>query len=277
MEPLEVLHEVAGLPAIELPEPLGDLYGGGLGFREPCLYANFVSTIDGVVAIPAVPRSNALVADDSEGDRFLMGLLRALADAVLIGAGTLASSPKGTWLPEKVYPPAAEAFAELRRRIGRAERPEIAILTGHGSIDPGHPVLASGALVLTSTPGAVRLETDLPGASELLELGDEPAIDPQRAVDALLERGHRTILCEAGPHTHGGLLALGLVDELFLTISPLVAGDRGHMSRYGLAEAVDLAPPGLRGRLLSVRRHAEHVFLRYDLDGGVGKNADAAG
>ena len=71
-----------------------------------------------------------------------MGLLRAFADVVLIGAGTLASSPKGTWLPEKVYPPAADAFAELRRGLGRAERPEVAILTGHGSIDPAHPVLA---------------------------------------------------------------------------------------------------------------------------------------
>ena len=277
MEPLEVLHELADLPAADLPDTLRDLYGGGLGFREPCVYANFVSTIDGVVAIPSVPRSNALVADDSEGDRFVMGLLRALADTVLIGAGTLASSPKGTWLPEKVFPPAADAFTELRRRLGRTERPEIAILTGHGSIDPGHPVLASGAVVLTSTAGAVRLEGELPSAAELVRLGDEPAIDPRRVVDALLERGHRTILCEAGPHTHGGLLALGLVDELFLTISPLVAGDRGHMSRYGLAEAVDLAPPGLRGNLLSVRRHYEHVFLRYDLEGGLAENADAAG
>jgi hypothetical protein len=41
------------------------------------------------------------------------------------------------------------------------------------------------------------------------------------------------------------------------------------MSRYGLAEAADLMPPGLRGQLLSVRRHDEHVFLRYDLEGGL--------
>jgi riboflavin biosynthesis pyrimidine reductase len=263
MEPLDLLHETDGLPTVDLPEPLRELYGGELGFREPCLYSNFVSTIDGVVAIPSIPRSNALVADDSEGDRFVMGLLRALADAVLIGAGTLASSPMGTWLPEKVYPPAAEAFAQVRRRLGRAERPEVAILTGHGSIDPAHPVLASGALVLTSSAGAVRMDGKLPEAAALLTLGEEPAIDPRRAVDALLERGHRAILCEAGPHTHGSLLALALVDELFLTISPLVAGDRGHLSRYGLAEAADLMPPGLRARLVSLRRHEQHVFLRY--------------
>ena len=277
MEPLEVLFEVAGLPTVELPQALVELYGGSIGFREPCLYSNFVCTIDGVVAIPAVPRSNALIADGSDGDRFVMGLLRALADAVLIGAGTLASSPTGTWLPEKVYPPAREAFAELRRRLGRRERPEIAILTGHGSITPEHPLLASGAVVLTSNAGAVRLDGKLPGASTIVTLGEETIIDPQLAFDALLTRGHRTILCEAGPHTHGALLASGLVDELFLTISPLLAGDRGHMSRYGLAEAADLMPPRVRGKLLSVRRHGGHVFLRYDIEGGLHPEADAAG
>ena len=265
MTPLELLFEVDGLPVADVPEELERLYGGSVGLAEPCLYANFVSTVDGVVAIPSVPRSNALVADGSEGDRFVMGLLRAFADVVLIGAGTLASSPKGTWLPEKVYPPAAEHFAELRRRLGRSERPEIAVLTGHGSIDPAHPLLASGALVLTSDAGAVRLDGALPDASTVLSLGTETVIDPRVAVEALHARGHRAILCEAGPHTHGGLLERGLVDELFLTISPLLAGDRGHMSRYGLAEAADLMPPGLRASLRSVRRHEQHVFLCYGL------------
>jgi riboflavin biosynthesis pyrimidine reductase len=266
MKPLDVLFEADDLPTADLPDALLELYGGSLGFDEPCLYANFVSTIDGVVAIPSVPRSNALIADDSAGDRFVMGLLRAYADAVLIGAGTLASSPKGTWLPEKVYPPAADAFAELRRRLGRAERPEVAILTGHGSIDPAHPVLASGAVVLTSDAGAVKLDGELPSTTTVVTLGEETVIDPRAAIEALRARGHRAILCEAGPHTHGGLLEQRLVDELFLTISPLLAGDRGHMSRFGLAEAADLMPPGLRAELLSIRRHEQHVFLRYRVD-----------
>jgi riboflavin biosynthesis pyrimidine reductase len=263
MEPLDVLFEASDLPTEELPDALRELYGGLLGFDEPCLYSNFVSTIDGVVAMPSIPRSNALIADGSEGDRFVMGLLRAFADAVLIGAGTLASSPKGTWLAEKVHPPSTEAFAELRSRLGRAERPEVAILTGHGSIDPGHPVLAAGAVVLTSDAGGVKLDGRLPPAAAVVTLGEETVIDPRAAIAALHERGHRAILCEAGPHTHGGLLEHGLVDELFLTVSPLLAGDRGHMSRFGLAEAADLMPPGLRAQLLSIRRHEQHLFLRY--------------
>ena len=80
-----------------------------------------------------------------------MGLLRAFADVVLIGSGTLRSSPEGTWLPEKVFPPAAAAFAELRRARERPEKPEVAILTGRGSIDAAHPLLESGALVLRAS------------------------------------------------------------------------------------------------------------------------------
>ena len=117
MEPLEPLFDAARRRPLPLPPRLEELYGGPFGLPEPCLYANFVSTIDGVVAIPSIPRSNALVAADSEGDRFVMGLLRALADVVLIGAGTLASSPKGTWQPHKVDPPSADDLAELRRRL----------------------------------------------------------------------------------------------------------------------------------------------------------------
>ncbi len=265
MEPLEVLFEAEGLPTAELPAELGELYGSTLGFVKPRLFANFVATIDGVVAIPSIPNSNALVAGDSEPDRFLMGVLRAFADVVLVGAGTLAASPEGTWRPDRVYPPGTAAFAELRRMLGKPEQPEVAILTGRGSIDPSHPVLASGAVVLTSASGAERLRDVAPPASTVVTLGEDTALDPTRAIEALHGRGHSLVLSEAGPHTFGGLVEAGLVDELFLTISPQLAGDRGHESRFGLAESVELMPPGIRERLLSVRRHGDYLFLRYEV------------
>jgi riboflavin biosynthesis pyrimidine reductase len=265
MNPLELLYEVEGVPSFDLPAELGHLYGGLLGFEEPRLYTNFVSTLDGVVAIPSTPRSNALINAGSEADRFVMGLLRALADVVLIGSGTLRSSPKGTWRPEKVYPAAADAFAVLRRRLGRAEVPAVAILTGSGSIDPAHPVLESGALVLTSDPGTARLERRLPSASTIVALGPEATLDPRLVVAALHERSHRLILSEAGPRTFGSFLAAGVVDELFLTLSPLLAGDAGEGSRLRLVEAANLSPALVEGRPLSVRRHEAHLFLRYAL------------
>jgi riboflavin biosynthesis pyrimidine reductase len=200
----------------------------------------------------------------SEADKFLMGLLRAFADVVLIGSGVLRATPRGTWRPEKVYPPAGEAFAELRRRLGKAEAPEVAILSGSGSIDPAHPVLESGAVVLTSVAGAERLEGRLPGAASVVPLADATTIDAKLVVDALRDRGHRLILSEAGPHTFGSLLEGGAVDELFLTLSPLLLGD-GEASRLHLVEGADLLP-GAQGRVSSVRRHSEHLFLRYELN-----------
>lgn len=266
MTPLERLYEAEGMPAGELPAELERLYDGALALREPLLYANFVATLDGVVAIPSIPESNNVVAAGSKADHFVMGLLRALADVVLIGSGVLRASPRGTWLPEKVYPPAADAFAELRRRRGRPERPEVAVLTGRGSIDPAHPLLSSGAVVLTSERGAGRLGDRMPDASTVVALGDDVELPGDAIVRALHDRGHRLILAEAGPHAFGSLLEGGVVDELFLTFSPLLAGDAGPDSRLRLVEAADLLPP-LGLRLLSLRRHEEHLFARYELPG----------
>ena len=264
-EPLEVLYEAAGLPrAAPFPDELARLSGGAFGLADECLYANFVATLDGVVAIPGMGNSNAFVAAESDADRFLMGVLRTLADVVLLGAGVLGASPRGSWRPEQIYPPAGEAYAELRRALGVPEAPEIAVLTGSGSVDSGHPLFASGALVLTSEAGAARLAGRLPSASTTLVLGDSERLEPKRVVEALRERGHGRILSEAGPHTFGRLLDAGLVDELFLTASPLLVGDAGPGSRLRLVEAADLVErPGLR--LLSVRRHGSHLFQRYEL------------
>ena len=262
MEPFEVLVEEAGLPVVELPSALEQIYGGGLAFAESCVYANFVATLDGVVAIPSLPRSNEVIAGGSDADRFLMGLLRAVADTVLVGAGVLRASPRGTWRAAKIYPPAAEEYGELRVRLGLPPAPEIAVLTGSGSIAAHHPVLAGPTVVLTSDAGEARLAGEVPDTVSLVSLGTGPHFGGTAIIDALRERGHRRILCEAGPHTFGTLLEAGRVDELFLTRSPFLAGDVGAGSRLRLVEAADLVPL-VEGRLLSLRRHDDHLFTRY--------------
>ena len=268
IEPLERLFEAESLPAATLPPALAHRYDGQLGLPETCLYANFVATLDGIVAIPTMRGSNAFIAGDSDADRFVMGLLRAHASAVLIGSGVLRASPRGTWRADAIYPPLADEYAALRDALGLPSVPEVAVLTGSGAIDPEHPLLVSGALVLTSTAGATRLESSLPEASTVVALSDQLTIDPRVVVAALRERGHRRILSEAGPHTFGELLAADLVDELFLTSSPLLVGDGGPGSRYSLVEGVDLTPTGTDARLLSLRRHGSHLFARYGLRTG---------
>ena len=252
---IERLWEEAGLPEQELPDSLRAAYGGGLGFDGPVLYTNFVETIDGVVAIPALEKSNALVADDSAADRFLMGLLRALADVVLIGSGTLLASPKGMWRPAGVYPAGAEAFAALGE-------PAVAVVSSGASLDTNHPVLQK-AVVLTTVRGAELLDGVLP---DVVAVNDGDWVDVRAAVDVLRARGHQRILSEAGPTMFASLLADALVDELFLTVSPVLAGRLAVGGRLGLVEGVELLPQvRVGGRLLSIRKSDEHLFLRYRL------------
>jgi len=257
---LEVLWEQEGLPAVELPASLRAFYAGDLGLARDCVYANFVETLDGVVAIPDVEQSNALVADGSDDDKHLMGLLRAFADAVLIGSGTLRASPTGRWQPEGVYPAAKDAFAELRTRLGKKERATVAVVTTGVSLDTSHPVLAD-AVVLTTDGGAALLGDSVPNVVVVNEGG---WVDLHTAIAWLRAQGHAQILAEAGPTTFGELAAAGLVDELFLTVSPVLAGRSAAGRRFGLIEGTALLPETrVAPTLRSVRRGGEHLFLRY--------------
>lgn len=230
---LELLYEPAGLPAFELPRELAALYPGSLGFPEEWLYVNFVETLDGVVALRDVPRSSRIVADDNEADKFVMALLRACADAVVVGSGTLSAHPKNVWTAEAAYPAVAEALTELRRSLGLSELPDVVVISSREDIE-------------SSTLG-----------ERLIVRADIEA-----ALDELRERGCRRILCEGGPTLFGSLLSDGLVDELFLTISPLLAGDG-----LSLVEGIELLPHRRTAATLAgVRRDASHLFLRYRLE-----------
>lgn len=264
LEPLALLSADAELGVV-LPPALRRLYGGDLALREQCLYANFVQTIDGVVAIPSVPDSNRLVSGGSDADRFVMGLLRAAADVVVIGSGTLRASARGRWRPETVFPAAAEAYAEIRRELGLGTAPRVAILTASGSIPPDRAVLEDGPMILTTAPGAERLVGTFPADVEIVSLPGKAEVDVTAAVELLRERGHRRILSEAGPHVFGSLVEAGLVDELFLTVSPQLAGSPSSGS-LALVEGVALLPDHARpARLRSARAHGSHLFLQYAL------------
>jgi riboflavin biosynthesis pyrimidine reductase len=266
LPPLEPLYEAPDLPEFDLPEGLAETYGGPLGFSEPRLYANFVASLDGVVALPGEIQSNRMISAYSEADRFVMGLLRASADAVLVGAGTMRGSPRTQWTAEHAYPPAAPLFEKLRGLRRRPPRPTLAVLTGSGSVDPRHPALEEGALVLTSERGAARLRGRLPTAATILALGAEAPIDPVAVVEALRRRGHELILSEGGPIAFGALVAAGLVDELFLTTSPLLAGRSPGSPRPALVENAEFLPATkVECKLLTLRHAGSQLFLRYQL------------
>jgi len=193
----------------------------------------------------------------------VVGLLRACADAVVVGARTMLASPRGLWRPEGVFPAAADAFAELRAARGRPAHPAVAVVTTGRSLDPAHPLLAAGAVVLTTEAAAPSLREAVPDASEVVAVNGGDRVDLARALETLSGRGHAVILSEAGPTVFGSLLAGGLVDELFVTVAPLVAG-RGATPRPSLAEGVELLPEiREESELASVRVAGGHLFLRY--------------
>jgi riboflavin biosynthesis pyrimidine reductase len=261
-----VLAEASGLPRWELPELLTRLYSGSIGFPEQCTVVNFVETLDGVVAIPDVPRSNALIAAESDADRFVMALLRACADVILVGSGTLLASPQGTWRPERAYPPAGEALLELRRRRGLPEQPRVAVVSTGATLDVSHPVLPRGAIVLTTTAAEADLRASLPDGADVIAVNEGDSVDLAVALALLRKRGYGVVLSEGGPTVLASLLASRLVDELFLTMSPLVAGRAPGGVRLSLVEGVELLPDvRVEGALRSVRRSGSHLLLRYGL------------
>jgi riboflavin biosynthesis pyrimidine reductase len=264
---LTVLVEEYDVPVYPLNAHLEKLYGGPFSLRTPCLFANFVSTVDGVVALgPGHPDPGGTISGHSEADRFVMALLRTSADTILVGAGTLRATPGHRWTPEDVYPSAAADFADLRRGLRRSPRPRLVVVSSSGDIDVDHPALQQDALILTNDAGAQRLRGRLPAAASVRSLGAGADLSGTGIVEALRSEGCSAVLTEGGPTLIGHLLRARVLDELFLTVSPLLAGQSSATRRPGLVDGVDLAPAHPRWlSLLSVRRDDAYLFLRYRL------------
>jgi len=261
LAPFDVLFE-SDLPSYKLPVDLQHVYGR-LGFPSPVLYSNFVSSVDGVVTLGSTPSAGSVISGKHPADRFLMGLLRACADAVLIGAGTLRATPGHLWTPDHVYPDLATEFTVLRSNLGRSREPRLVVVTASGKLDTSHPALVKGAIVMTTEGGAKAIGSRLPKTCEVVTGGKGNSVDVSDALAELHRRGLKVLLTEGGPHLMGQLIEKGLLDEAFLTISPVVAG-RATENRFGMVEGIELLPKrGVWGTLLSARRHGDYLFLRY--------------
>jgi len=257
-----VLFEEPGA-AGPLPEPLAALYGGGLQLADDLLYANLIASVDGVTALAAPRGAGAALRGDCDADRFVMALLRDLADALLVGAGTLRADRGHLWTAAYID----RERAGLHRALGRPD-PRLVVVTASGNLDPAERALEAGALVLTTEAGARRLAGRLPAASTVRSLGSR-ALAGATILAAIRAEGHRRILTEGGPTLLARLVSEELLDELFLTLSPVLAGRRSGDGRLGLLEGVELLPAdGRWTRLRSVRVAGSHVFLRYASSSG---------
>jgi riboflavin biosynthesis pyrimidine reductase len=258
---LELLFERPDLPTSGLPEALVRAYAGELGVNGPRVFANFVASLDGVVALPGPAESGHVISQDSEADRFVMGLLRACADAVVIGAGTFRRSPAHLWQAGSIYPPATELFAQVRAQLGLQPQPKLVVVSASGALDVARPALAD-AVIVTSVSGASKLRPVLPPEARLVVL-DLQNLRLSEVIARLQSEGLPRLLTEGGPSLFARLVSEQLVDELFLTTSPALFGRLANDQRKSLTDGLDLA--GTQLDLLSARRHGSHLFLRYAL------------
>jgi riboflavin biosynthesis pyrimidine reductase len=219
--------------------------------RVACVRANMVTTIDGA-ATGADHLSGSI---NNAADHRVFGVLRAVADVVLIGAGTArAEGYRSVVVPEPLRAGRVER--------GQSRRLELAVVSASGAIPP--ELLAGGnpPLVLTvSSSPALRALRDRLGNDRVIEAGDT-AVDPAAALAALAARGLVRVLTEGGPHLLADLVAHGAIDELCLTTSPLLVGGPAHRildTDTWLAHARRLTPAHLL--------HADGVLLgRWLLD-----------
>lgn len=261
LSPLEILLPAQGQHEYPLPAELSRLYGGPFGLPPAAVYSNFVVSLDGVAVVGA--SSGSTLSGHNQADRFVMGLLRAAAHAIVIGSATLSASPGHVWSAEQVFPEAAADFKELRSRLGLAEFPTLVVVSGSGGLALDHPGMARPAMILTSEAGGRRLGRET--RHQVVSLGPAATLDPGQIVAAIRAAGHQVILSEGGPQLLGQLLHAQQVNQLFLTVSPLLAGRTKEMTRAGFVEGVDLLGDGVGENLalLSVHRHQSHLFLRY--------------
>jgi riboflavin biosynthesis pyrimidine reductase len=219
----------------DLLDPVYSPYGK-LGFPHPpadrpWIYANFVQTLDGIVSLLGENASGADIAQ-SEEDRWLMDLLRAHADAVLLGLGTLVVEKQlGRPRPRgPVFRIVEPTLQQLRAKLRRGPERNI-FVTKSGSLQLADFAVFDGdrvdTAIITSAAGAERLRPQQGSHPhvKIIVAGAGEEVDLASAMRTLRkELGFKYLLCEGGPHLYGAMIRKDLIDEKFLTVSPLDVG-----------------------------------------------------
>jgi riboflavin biosynthesis pyrimidine reductase len=257
-----------------LPPALAERYEGKLIIDlqpdRPTIVANFVSSLDGVVALGQSETSSGggEISGFSEADRYMMALLRGLADVVVVGAGTMRVGRRHVWTAAHLQPALADAFADWRSELRLTPQPTTIVVTATGNLDAAHSGLNAPdvpVIVVTTQAGADRLAALPCSPNVRIEAVGEGAFVPAGALlEVIRGTGARLAVCEGGPHLFGEILRARLVDELFLTMAPQVIGRDATDHRLGLVEGTSFG--GSSGRwatLSSIRRAGDDLFLRY--------------
>ncbi|MGH9115006.1 MAG: pyrimidine reductase family protein [Acidimicrobiales bacterium] len=210
--------------------------------------ADFVTSVDGAIEVDG--RSGGL---GGPADRSVFTAMRAVADAILVGAGTVRVERYGPVVLE-------ERSRRRRSDRGQGELPALAVVSARGDLDPAAGIFAGrDRPILLTTATAAEARPDLARVADVVVCG-ETRLDLKAALDHLASRGLERVLCEGGPSLLGSLLQEGLLDELCLTASPLIAG-AGHPTLTGQRRLA--APAQLR--IEAVMEGDGMIFSRYSV------------
>lgn len=218
--------------------------GGG----RPGLRLNFVASVDGATQVGGV--SGPL---SGPADKFVYRLLRSFADIVLVAAGTVRAE---NYKPAKVQ----DEYAGSRRARGQADRPRIAVVSRGLDLDWDAPLFTEAVeqtIVITTTDAPADQLAAARERTEVIQVG-AGGVDLSAAMTALGALGARHVLCEGGPTLSGALAAAGLLDEVCLTITPLLAG--GDAKRILNGPTLD---PPLAQELRSLLEDGGNLLARY--------------
>jgi riboflavin biosynthesis pyrimidine reductase len=271
----------------ELLDPVYAPYGK-LGFPQapdfrPWIYSNFVQTLDGVVSLLGRDSSGAAISQ-SEEDRWLMDLLRAHVDGLLLGVGTLKSEtalqrprPRGP-----VFRIVEPTLQQLRQKLHRERECNI-FVTASGNLKLADYAVFDGdkvdTIVVTTEQGSLLMAPQLETHPHvrMLVAGKGGSVDLAHAMRLLREQcGMKYVLCEGGPQLYGSMVRAGLMDEKFLTVSPFEAGQMVPLEEreVGSTELENVRPsifPGegfscetmMRWNWVSCRKCGDHQFHRF--------------
>jgi riboflavin biosynthesis pyrimidine reductase len=219
--------------------------------RERWVRVNFVQSADGAASVDGL--SGGL---SSAGDKNIFGVLRVLADVILVGSGTASAEH---YKPAKARP----SLASLR--AGRPAAAPIAVVTGSLHLDLTSTLFTEAApdsrtIVITSAAADAGLRAETAKVADVIVAG-EHAVDLKSALDTLAARGLGRVLCEGGPHLFADLGAAGLLDELSLSLSPVLAGPGSGRITAGSPFAADTM------ELKQVITDDGFLFLRYFTQG----------
>ncbi len=195
------------------PDDLHEIYSGQ---TSPCLRAGFVVALDGGISFAGSSRPLRTPTDEAA-----FHALRAVADAVVVGAGTVRAEGYGPVRPR----PGGLVW---RHAHGLPPVPPLVTVSRSLDLDPADRCFSGPSLVVTCASADRHRKSRLSAVTEVVVAGEDD-VDLSAAVCALHERGFTRLLCEGGPQLLAALLQRGLVEELCLTLTPLLLGAAPHL------------------------------------------------